>query len=396
MEFVVAESKIVCQVSGSSHVTLSLGFDRWFPPSNEWSATQPQALIQLLEAWSDVLPQFVWDNVLDQLILPKVQKAIMDWNPRRDSTALHSLLFPWLPHVGLRLEQVVGDARRKVKSLFRAWKVEDGVLEDLMAWKNVSRDCLTLVQQLLTIWVQVFDSADWQDLLLKYVVPKLGSTLRDEFKINPRNQNLEPLKHVLPWADHLKPSIFAQLLETEFFPKWLNTLHIWLIQPNASFEEIEKWFKGWKEVLGEKVVGMPAVQHGFTAGLQLIYDATGLGVDAPRLLKKPEFKPLSSSLTPASTSTAKSTKSSAAEEVTFRSVVEEYAGQHNLLFIPSGKTHEKSRLPLYKVSPSVDGRGGLMVYVQDEAVWAARESGGEEWRAIGLEEMVIRASKGKK
>lgn len=67
-----------------------------------------------------------------------MQKAITDWNPRKDEGSLHSLLFPWLPHVGPRLETVVGDARRKVKSLFRAWKVEDGVPEELMLWQNVS------------------------------------------------------------------------------------------------------------------------------------------------------------------------------------------------------------------------------------------------------------------
>lgn len=143
---------------------------------------------------------------------------------------------------------------------------------------------------------------------------------------------------------------------------------------------------------------MPGVQHGFTAALQLMNDAMDLGSNAPRLLAKPDFRPLSASMSSTGSSKPKAAKgTTAAEEVTFRSIVEEYAGQHNLLFIPTGKTHEKSRLPLYKVSPNVDGKGGLTVYVQDDAVWAAAADGGAgDWRAIGLEEMVLRATKGKK
>lgn len=79
-------------------------------------------------------------------------------------------------------------------------------------------------------------------MLLKYVVPKLGATLRDDFRINPRKQDMEPLRLVLAWTNHLRGSIVAQLLEAEFFPKWLNILHVWLIQPSPNFEEIMQWY----------------------------------------------------------------------------------------------------------------------------------------------------------
>jgi len=78
------------------------------------------------------------------------------------------------------------------------------------------------------------------------------------------------------------------------------------------------------------------------------------------------------------------------QEITFRSIVEEFAASHNLLFIPAGRAHEKSRMPLFRVSSSVGGKGGLLVYVQDDAVWAPD---GDEYRAITLEDMVLRAIK---
>lgn len=76
-------------------------------------------------------------------------------------------------------------------------------------------------------------------------------------------------------------------------------------------------------------------------------------------------------------------------EVTFRSIVEDFAASHNLLLIPTGKTHEKSRMPLYRVSQNVDGKGGLSVYISDDVVWA---DDGDEYRPISLEGMVQKAT----
>jgi tuftelin-interacting protein 11 len=99
----------------------SLLWNVWLPRvrtciNNDWSPDFPQPAVKLYETWATYLPPFIRDNLLDQLILPKVKKAIADWNPRRATTTLQTIVFPWLPHVGPRLEDVVGDARRKLKS----------------------------------------------------------------------------------------------------------------------------------------------------------------------------------------------------------------------------------------------------------------------------------------
>jgi len=121
----------------------SLLWNVWLPKvrssvNNEWDPTEPQPAVKLYEAWSTFLPPFIRDNLLDQLILPKVQKAVAEWKPKQSTVSLQMIVFPWLPHVGLRLEDVVGDARRKMKSLLRAWTVGDPVPKDLVAWRDVS------------------------------------------------------------------------------------------------------------------------------------------------------------------------------------------------------------------------------------------------------------------
>ncbi|KAJ3918762.1 GC-rich sequence DNA-binding factor-like protein-domain-containing protein [Lentinula edodes] len=378
----------------------SLLWNVWLPKvrtslNNEWSAHDPQPAIRLYEAWSTFLPPFIRDNVLDQLILPKVQKAVADWNPKQldKKVSLQTIVFPWLPHVGLRLEDFVGDARRKVKSLLRHWVVGDDLPEDLKAWKDV------------------FDATDWDSMLLKYIVPKLGATLRSDLRINPRNQSMEPINYVLQWSSILRPSILSQLFETEFFPKWIEVLHLWLIQPKVSFEEVAQWYSFWKGSFPENIQSVSGISRGFTRGLQLMNQAIELGPDAPSQLPKPDYRAeqaqhaltnspysrLSNNGGRAKTNASSSLRPSArTQEITFRSIVEEYTASHDLLFVPTGRAHEKSRMPLFRITPSMDGKGGLLVYILDDAVWAALEGAGgpaEEYRAISLDEVVLRATK---
>ncbi|KAI0042281.1 TFP11-domain-containing protein [Auriscalpium vulgare] len=356
----------------------SLLWNAWLPKvrssiNNDWDARDSQPAVRLYEAWSTFLPPFIRDNFLDQLILPKVQKAVADWNPARADVPLQALVFPWLPHVGLRLEELLGDARRKLKSMLRAWAVADGVPAGLSAWR------------------QVFDVGEWDTMLLKYIVPKLGATLRDEFRVNPRQQDMAPIEHVLAWADLLRESVLAQLIATEFFPKWLAVLHVWLVQPRPSFDEVAQWYAFWKGVFPARVQRLPAIEEGFTRGLQLMNTAIELGPEAPAKLPKPEYPRPGATPPPAATQPPAKKPPARVQEITFRALVEEFAATHNLMFVPTGRAHEKSRMPLYRVSTTADGKGGLLVYILDDAVWAPDAEG--DFRAVSLENMVLRATK---
>jgi tuftelin-interacting protein 11 len=95
----------------------SLLWNVWLPKvrsciNDNWSRQDPHPAVRLYEAWSTFLPPFIQDDILDQLILPKVKKAVAKWNPRKDTVPLRTLVFPWLPlpHVGLCLEDVMADA----------------------------------------------------------------------------------------------------------------------------------------------------------------------------------------------------------------------------------------------------------------------------------------------
>jgi len=77
--------------------------------------------------------------------------------------------------------------------------------------------------------------------MLRYIVPKLAASLREDLVIDPSNQNMEPLHRIAPWVSVLQPKVYSQLLEMEFFPKWLTTLHLWLTQPTSDYDEVAQW-----------------------------------------------------------------------------------------------------------------------------------------------------------
>ncbi|ODN74686.1 hypothetical protein L202_07017 [Cryptococcus amylolentus CBS 6039] len=352
--------------------------------NNDWEPSRPDKAVHLLESWQPILPQFILDNVLDQLVLPKVKAAVEQWDSRRGKSAgsLSTIVFPWLPLLGSeRVKDVVDLAKRRIRSVLRNWAVKDGVPDELTQWRRA----------------KMYPTSEWDKLILQFVLPKLGACLRDDFAINPRKQDMVPLQDwVLPWHTLIRQSNFAHLLEAEFFPKWLDILYIWLIQPSCKHNEVASWFTWWKERFPQAVLDIPGVAHGFDNGIQLMSEAVGLGADAPSKLQKPVFKPLPHKSSKASKAPKAKPAPAVAganivPDITFRSIAEDYAVQNDLIFMPIGRSHDKTGKPLFKVCKGVDGRGGVTVYIGENAVFAHMEDG--EYRAVSLDDMVKRASR---
>lgn len=54
-------------------------------------------MINFLELWKPLLPQWVLDNILDQLIMPRLTTEVNNWNPLTDTVPLHYWIHPWIP-----------------------------------------------------------------------------------------------------------------------------------------------------------------------------------------------------------------------------------------------------------------------------------------------------------
>jgi tuftelin-interacting protein 11 len=143
----------------------------------------------------------------------------------------------------------------------------------------------------------------------------------------------------------------------------------------------------------DKLTESREVDHGFRTGLKLMNEAMSLGSDAPAKLAKPDFNPLPDKKT--RDSRVKTGRSTAAQpdqpEITFRTIAEQHAADHNLLFVPTGKSHSATGKQLFKVSKNFDGKGGITVYVGEDAVYAMMEDGA--FRPVLLDDMVKMANK---
>ena len=350
----------------------------WLPPvrsaiTNVWNVHESTPLITLVETWRPFLPPFVLYSLINQLIVRRLSDTLSAWKPRpnhkhrnRHSQNPYTWLIPWLPYLDAHhtdLKSPVGllaDVKRKLKSVFAVWDLTSEIPPGLTSWHSI------LTSELPAI-------------LLRHMLPRLAAHLSSNLVIDPSDQDLEPLTQVLQWTPFFSPNTITHLLIAEFFPKWHHTLYLWLTgEPN--YDEIGEWYLWWKNqihALAPLSTDNPAIAAEWTEGLQTINLALKLGPDAVSQLPPPRAgpaPPLASTVTPVGT--PKTAPVLAPSETTFRDVVEDWCVEQSLIMMPLREADAQSGLPLFRITASVSGRGGVVVYLKGDVLWV-REIGGE-------------------
>ncbi|KAG0303505.1 hypothetical protein BGZ98_006575 [Dissophora globulifera] len=364
----------------------SLLNSQWLPKvrsavNNEWNPRDCDPVVELLETWTPLLPEFILDNIITQLILPKLHKEIEQWSPR-DSLMLHTWIHPWLPVLGeSRLDQeLFGDIRRKLALGLAGWNVLDpSALHVLGPWKGV------------------FEATDMELLLLKSVLPKLVEGLQ-MFEINPRDQKIEILQAVLPWHQFFPSTTFSSLLVNEFFPKWHQVLYLWLTHSSMpDLDQISQWYQWWKSLFPPELVQATGVAAGFRQGLDMINQSmAGLNIMAPADLAQAQAQAQGGKASGSSLDSLGrlQTKKHLVASVSFKDLVQDYATQNSLLFVMTKQMHERSGRPLYRLGGNSTGTaGGILVHMTEEVAFVKSEETGV-WMPTGLEELMILAGAG--
>ncbi|KAI9806138.1 MAG: hypothetical protein M1833_004545 [Piccolia ochrophora] len=373
----------------------------WLPKvrstiTNDWNVHDPSPLIYLVEAWKDVLPPFVSRSLIDKTIVQKLSAGVAAWNPKhghrrgKTSSPPHTWLFPWLQYLDeyqidpTRPDGLLSDVKRKLKVVLDTWDLSKGVVEGLRNWKEVLR-------------------AELDKMLIRHLLPRLALLLSTEFEVNPADQDIAPVEQVIQWKDFFRPSTLAQLFVTTFFPKWHSTLYLWLTsEPN--YEEVSEWFTWWKAQLPLEVNEDPAVAEQWEEGLATMNRALDLGDRAAAELSPPRTTlpkatqdvlppaPLSIDENHLSSSTAKPPLE---EETTFKDVVESWCSEENLLMVPLREAHDQTGLPLFRITASANGRGGVLCFLRGDVVWAQNKKDKAIWEPAGLEESLVRRAEGR-
>jgi tuftelin-interacting protein 11 len=363
-----------------------------------WSVLDPAPLTKVVSAWRPILPAFVYSNLIDQLLVPKLATALQTWDARKRShhhrhatlkhTQPHTYLFPWLQHLPpYQLDpkaqnSLLSDVKRKLRHVMDGWDISSGVLPGLSEWRN-----------LLT--------TELDHLLIRHLLPRLALHLSLNLEIDPSDQNLTPLEDVLKWQPFLKPEIFARLLVAEFYPKWLSTLHLWLTTPEASLEEIGQWVAWWKQQIPERVSTQPDVQKEWLKGNQMLHAAMDLlDAGAPLSALPP---PAAGPARPVTKKAARKVELSAPparapavqEAADFRDEVEAWCMEEDLTLVPLREAHQANGLPLFRITASATGKGGVVVYMKGDILWVQRKGEKGVFDPKGLDEGLVERAEGK-
>ena len=370
----------------------------WLPPirsaiTNDWDIYDSRPLTDLIDIWKPVLPPFILANVIDQLIVRRLSDAVAAWRPKRSRHGQpHEWIFPWLPYLDEQHTDprsstgLLPDVKRKLKSALSTWDFRAGVLPGLSNWRSMFH-------------------SDLSSLLVRHLLPRLSSHLAENFEINPPDQDLTPLEDVLKWTPHFPLTTLAQLFVVEFFPKWHHTLYLWLTSKAPNYGEVNQWYQWWKQELEDRLPPgfnqLPVIDAEWQKGvatLNIALDALEEGLDVSSALEPPSAAP---ALPPAPTSAPPLTSIPATTPTletptTFKDVVEDWCAENGLFMVPLREADLQTGLPLFRITASASGKGGVVVYLKGDVVWV--RSAGIENRTflpMGLDEGLVRRAEGR-
>lgn len=364
----------------------SMIYSVWLPKIrtnivNRWDTTDATPLLLLLSQWRKLLPKFVYDIVMDQLIIQKLATALSRWKPgdsrteRNVAPRPHTWLFPWLEYLDeYHLDPkssggLLAEVRRKYRRAFESWDPSNGVVQGLSRWREI----------------QILRGGIDRDLHIK-LLPKLAQYLHDHFDVDPADQDITPIEKVMEWLPLFKTATFSRILLDAFFPKWLSTLHLWLTS-DPNYDEVSAWYDWWhKSVIPDVLNSVPSVADEWAKGLVMMNDAIELG---PERVKNELPVPRPSSALRVSQSKSPEpqplmgfSKSKPRNETTLKDVLEDLCEQESLLFVPLRKAHLESGLPMFRITGSASGSGGVVIYIKGDVVWAQNKRDRNRWDPI--------------
>ena len=69
---------------------------------SSWSVRKPDNVLDLLDAWLPLLPEWILHNILEQIVLPALTNEVENWNPLTDTVPIHAWIHPWLPLMSIK------------------------------------------------------------------------------------------------------------------------------------------------------------------------------------------------------------------------------------------------------------------------------------------------------
>ncbi|POS82687.1 hypothetical protein EPUL_006655 [Erysiphe pulchra] len=337
----------------------------------KWDVYDPMAVQNLLGAWEELLPSFLRYQIVNKVVVRKLNSAVSSWNPKHKKAHKlpHLWLFPWLQYLPVyhadpqNTNGLVSNIKRKFRQLVDSWDFHKGVVPGLHQWRDVLHASSKNDQ--------------WTPLIMNHVLPSMSKFLKNEnnFMINPNDQApfMSSLLGILEWQHIIKSRIVAQVIVESVFPLWHNVLYEWLILAGPN-EEIGMWFEWWKnEVFPDEIKSTKIIQDEFDKGHEMIKQALDLGSHVADLLPAPKSHiqlpdlPIKQILSPVP---------QISDLNSLRDRVENWCAENDLQFLPEKKIFYHAG-PLYRITAAGNGKNGALVFIKGDQIWALSKKGQE-------------------
>lgn len=322
--------------------------------ANEWNPKNHSQMAALLDSWSALFPDWMLDNVLEQIVLSRLTQTVNEWDPLTDIIPIHTWILPWSNILGHKMhENVYKTICDKLSRAFRAWHPQD-------------RSALAMIKP----WKNIFKDEDLQMFLHKNVVPKLEFRM-NEIVFNPLQQDLEIFNQIWEWNELLSPLVMAKILDKYFFPKWMQTLGLWLNQ-SPNFEEVSRWYSGWKGLFNEAVLKQANVSEHFRRALDLMQRATGITIQKPEPAVQPPSL-LDLNILPPSTF-----------NLDYKEIVSQKCAERGIIFAPMPGRRENGK-QVYRI-------GKLFCYFEKSVCHVSADPGNSQvWMPMTLNVILEKA-----
>ncbi|XP_017783824.1 PREDICTED: septin-interacting protein 1 isoform X2 [Nicrophorus vespilloides] len=336
----------------------SLLWHTWVPVMrtcvSAWSPRDSDSLITVMETWLPLLPPWILNNLYDQLIIPRLVQEVSSWDPLTDTIPVHTWVHPWIPLLDKRLEvHIYPIIQEKLGTALASWHPSDGSAKFI-----------------LRPWQRVLPEGSFVTFLVKHIVPKLQLCMQS-LAINPHQQHLDAWKWVMDWNDMLSVGNMTLILDKYFFPRWLQTLAMWL-NHNPDYTQVTEWYTGWKRMISDNLLAQPTIKENFHKALELMNRAASSG-------QQPGAKESVSYLTNIETNVPpppppridtfqEAVRSASCIPQGYKDLIAKRCEERGILFVPiPNKYHEAKQV--YRL-----GSNGTQCYIDRNVVFYTRDN----------------------
>lgn len=339
-------------------------WDGWMPVMRRTALTwnprdDPESMLRVVEKWLPLLPLWMRENLLEQIIIPRIAAQVDEWNPLTDRIPIHSWLHPWLDVMGDRLQPVFPPIRQKLAKALNEWNPTD-------------RSALSMLRP----WKSCFAPATMSAFLAMNIIPKLEKALQGMIYDPTKNHHYDEFYAALDWIELIGAEGIASVLVRSFFPKWYETLCIWLESPQVVPEEVAMWYNEWKNRFPVEISSLLVIQEQLRRALIAMKHAQqGVRITKPVQPPLPPSEPVPGMYNPAPPPRIQPPP----PQLMFKDLVELRAREAGVLYVP--------QLNKFREGKPVYWFGNVSIYIDRNVIFAFNVET-QQWSPIGLDHLM--------